>query len=133
MANAVDIVTYLLNDGGSPPLVSGRVYPLLAPHGAVLPNIVVMQISEDDPKQLAGTTSGYPISRVSVISRGATVTDMMNTADDVKAALKDVTHETVNGTLDVTITRTSTDIMIPYNNPDVFEQTTDFMVRFRAG
>ena len=99
MLNAIEIVRSILvgNAGVSALVGSSRVYPLMAPQNSVLPNLVVTQISDNDPRTLSGQAQ-YPETRVSVVSRGSTVTEMMNLADAVKLALRDITHQSIGVT-----------------------------------
>lgn len=135
MANALEIiVSILLDDAGVAALVGNRIYPLLAPQNSVMPNIVITQISDNDPLHLGGA-SQLPESRVSVVSRGQTVTEMMNIADAVRAALRDIIHETVGSSpvlsSDVCVYKTAVDITATFDNPTVYEQSVDYMVRWR--
>ena len=135
MANSLDIVVaLLLGDSGVTTLVGDRVYPVLAPQESVLPNIVVTQVSDNDPMHLAGA-SRYPESRVSVVSRGRTATEMMNLADAVKLALRDIIHQSVGGSPpfsdDVCVYKTAVDITSVFDDPMSYEQSVDYMVRWR--
>jgi hypothetical protein len=135
MANSLEIVAeILLADSNITALVGDRVYPVMAPQRAVLPNIVITQVSDNDPMHLAGA-SRLPESRVSVVSRGGTATEMMNVADAVKAALRDIIHESVGGSPalsnDVCVYKTAVDITSVFDDPISFEQSVDYMVRWR--
>lgn len=135
MANSLDIITeILLSDPGVTALVDDRVYPLVAPQESVLPNIVVTQVSDNDPMHLTGA-SRLPESRVSVVSRADTATGMMDLADAVKAALRDIIHQTVGGSpplsTDVCVYKTAVDITSVFDDPMSYEQSVDFMVRWR--
>lgn len=135
MANSLDIITeILLADAGVVALVGNRIYPLMSPQNSALPNIVVTQVSDNDPMHLAGAAR-LPESRVSVVSRGATATQMMNVADAVKVALRDIIHETVGGSpplsTDVCVYKTAVDITSVFDDPISYEQSVDYMVRWR--
>ncbi|MFN9110104.1 MAG: DUF3168 domain-containing protein [Bacteroidota bacterium] len=135
MANSLEIVvSLLLDDAGVAALVGNRIFPVLAPQNAVMPNIVVTQISDNDPPHLGGA-SRLPDSRLSIVSRGSTATEMMNVADAVKAALRDVIHQSVGGSPplsdDVTIWKTAVDITSVFDNPTTYEQSVDYMIRWR--
>ncbi len=140
MANSVEIVvTLLLGDSTITGLVGNRIYPVFAPQQSQLPNIVVTQVSDNDPMHLAGA-SRYPESRVSVVSRGSTATEMMNVADAVKAALRDIIHAEVGSlplpsedtlSSDVCAYKTAVDITSVFDDPISFEQSVDYMVRWR--
>jgi hypothetical protein len=135
MANSLDIMAeILLSDTGVAALVGGRVYPVLAPQESVLPNIVITQVSDNDQMLLSGAAQ-LPESRVSVVSRGRNATEMMNVADAVKAALRNIIHETVGGSpplsTDVCVYKTAVDITSVFDGPINYEQSVDYMVRWR--
>jgi hypothetical protein len=138
MANALDIIaSYLVADSGVQALVGAvqpRVYPMLAMQNSVLPNIVLLQISESDGRHLTGIQAQYPEARVSVVSRGSTATEMMNLADAVKAALRDIIHADMGSpteATDICIYRGDTDMTMYAEEGRAYEQTTDFYVRYR--
>lgn len=132
MANALEIVSAaLLASGDVTALVGQRVYPVLAPQNALFPNIVITLISDNDDQMLSGAAK-LPESRVSVISRGTDATEMMDVADAVKLALRDIIHQSI-GTIstDVCIWKSGTDATTVFDDPPCYEQTTDYMVRWR--
>lgn len=131
MAGALDIVSVaLLAAPGVAALVGRRVYPVMAPQGAELPNIAITLVSDNDDMLLSGAAQ-FPESRVSVVSRGLTATQMLNLADAVKVALRNITHQPVGDALDVCIHKSGTDFTAVFDDPLSFEQTTDYMVRWR--
>jgi hypothetical protein len=138
MANGVDIIAaVLMADTGVKALVGSanpRVYPVIAQQTSPLPNIVLVQISDNDPYHLGGVQAEYPEARISVVSRGKTATEMMNVGDAAKDALKNIVHATVSGlsgAADITIYRGPSDVMGFDEESKVFEQTSDFYVRYR--
>ena len=133
MLNAIDIATAaLLADSGITALVGRRVWPVIAPQDSALPNIVVTQISEIDVNHMSGNSGRLPESRISIVSRGTTATEMMNLADTVKIALRDIQHQSIGGSPDVTIQKASTDVTQFFDEPPVFEQTADYRIRWRS-
>lgn len=131
MTGAIDIVSEVLRANPEvAALVGNRVYPVLAPQGAAFPNIALTLVSDNDDMLLSGAAQ-FPESRVSVVSRGLTATQMMNIADTVKVALRNITHRTVGDALDVCIHKAGTDFTAAFDDPLSFEQTTDYMVRWR--
>ena len=134
MATALEIIsTVLLANTGVTAIVEQRIYPVLAPQGAELPNIVITLVSDNDDQMLAGAAQ-LPESRVSVISRGRTATEMMDLADAVKLVLRDIIHQSIGTdplSADVCIWKAGTDFTSAFDDPLCFEQTTDYLIRWR--
>lgn len=118
-------------------IVGQRIYPLFAPQGAAMPNIVVHLIHEDDPDLLQGAGK-YPESRVSVESRTAGNIPVLGTLGQaVIDAMQDKTSYAIANCI-ATIRKEGsdeTDSSIETNalgTPDSVRRITDFYVRWRA-
>jgi hypothetical protein len=131
LASAIDIaVRALLADPQVSTLVGGRIYPIVAPQRESLPNIVVYQISEVDSLILNGHAAQFPESRISVVSRGSTATEMLNIGDAVKTALQNISRQVLEGRL-ASFFKGGSDVTQFIDDPPVFERTTDFRVRWQ--
>lgn len=130
--SALAIVIRVLTDDDS---VSAPAYPIVAPAGSTLPNIVVSMIHEDQDVVLAGQREGYEAG-VSIACHDATAGAADRLGEAVKSALGSIIEQTINDSTSTafavaTIWKDGTDLTDYADDLSVFRRVIDFAVRWR--
>lgn len=110
-------------------LVSGRVYPLVAPQGAAYPNLIVHMVFENEDMLLAGA-SEFAEARVSIECRAKDATTANTLAERVKDAFRGVQERSVSGCV-ASIRKEGTDVSDFSDDASVFRRILDFYVWWR--
>lgn len=122
-------VQALMGNAAVAALVVQRVYPVVSPQGASLPNIVVHLVSEDDELLLRGH-AGYPQARVSVECRAATYTAVNALGEAVKAALQPLHRARYAGVL-VSFQKQGSDYSDFADDSQTHRRILDFYARWQ--
>lgn len=122
-------VQALLADSGIGSIVAARVWPVIAPQVAELPNVIVYMVSEDDEMLLRGT-AGFPEARVSVECRAATFTAANALGEAVKTALLPLHRAAFAGVL-VSFAKASTDLTDFADDTRTHRRILDFYARWQ--
>ena len=125
------IIRYLLAHDA--PLVAvvaaDKIKPGLIPINTVLPAISIRQISGSELDVIRRGTNQLVTDRVQVTAQAATYTEQKAILALIRAALPG-THGTVNGFTVDSITYESDGPDLEYENPVIYEQSLDYMVKF---
>ncbi len=124
------VITSLIGSSAVTDVVGTAVYPIAAPQGFAIPYVLVSLIGENED-QLINGASGYYESRVLVSCVCKDPTSANALGEAVKAALGDITKQTIGSATSVDVMKDGADFTDHSDDRSVFRRVLDFTVRWR--